>query len=328
MLVWKEIDSKGTGSLNCGQIRFGEEMAMNDSARMTRRAVLGGMAAAGGLAAAGKAAAQFLIPQEGTVRDRLWIFTCAANSDFPAIRRRSVMTPAEGAFFLGVPNIIMVQSSTTEAPYGRLEPPFAQYTVALRPLKRVVWSVVGSGGFNSPQETEEVLALPKTTPNFAGVMLDDFFTGRGDGKRAQLTTDELKSIRQRLKLSSPKFDIMATLYVKHFALPLQDYFEMIDVLTLWNGDSADLVNLEAHFAKVEQAAPKARKMLGCYVVDYKRKAGVPVDLMRHQCETGLRWLRQGKIEGIVFLGNTTMDLGFESVEWTRQWIAKVGDQKL
>ena len=301
---------------------------MNDSVKMTRRAVLCGMAGAGALTATRVATAQFLVPQEGTVRDRLWIFACAANSDFPHIGRRSVMTPAEGALFLGVPNIIMVQSSTTEAPYGRLEPPFAQHTVALRPLKRVVWSVVGSGGFTSPNETEEVLALPKTTPNFAGVMLDDFFTGQAEGKRAKLTTEELKSIRQRLKQSNPKFDILATLYVKHLELPLRDYLELIDVLTLWNGDPADLVNLDAHMAKVEQLASKARKMLGCYVVDYKRKAGVPVELMRHQCETGLRWLRQGRIEGIVFLGNTTMDLGFESVEWTRKWIAKVGDQKL
>jgi hypothetical protein len=285
------------------------------------------MAAASGLVAASKAAAQFLVPREGTVRDRLWIFCCAANSDFPAIGRRSVMTPAEGAFFFGVPNIIMVQSSTKEAAYGRLQPPFAQYTVALRPLKRVVWSVVGSGGFTSPEETEEVLALPKTTPNFAGVMLDDFFTWRTEGKRAQLTVEELKSIRQRVKQTNPKFDIMATVYLKHFGVPLQDYFDLIDVLTLWSG-AADLVNLEANFAKVEQALPKARKMLGCYVVDYGRKAGLPVDVMQRQCETGLRWLREGRIEGIIFLGNTTMDLGFESVEWTRQWIAKVGDQKL
>jgi hypothetical protein len=286
------------------------------------------MAGAGAVMAARRAGAQFVLPREGTIRDRLWIFCCAANSDFPHIGRRSVMTPAEGAFFLGVPNIIMVQSSAQEAPYGRLQPPFAQHHVALRPLKRVVWSVVGSGGFNSPEETDEVLALPRTTPNFAGVMLDDFFTGRADGARAKLTVDELKSIRQRLKQTNPKLDILATLYVKHFGLPLQDYLALIDVLTLWNGDSADLANLESHFAKIEQVAPKARKMLGCYIVDYRRKAGVPVDLMRHQCETGLRWLRQGRIEGIVFLGNTTMDLGFESADWTRQWIAKVGGESL
>jgi hypothetical protein len=47
--------------------------------------------------------------------------------------------------------------------------------------------------------------------------------------------------------------------------------------------------------------------------------------MKYQCEAALRWLHQGRIEGIVFLANTQEDLGFESVEWTRDWITKVGD---
>jgi hypothetical protein len=108
-------------------------------------------------------------------------------------------------------------------------------------------------------------------------------------------------------------------------LPLQEYWDLIDVLTLWTGGSEDLVNLEANMKKAEAAAPKARKMLGCYVVDYGRKQGIPLPLMKLQCETGLRWLREGRIEGIILLGNTTMDMGFESVEWAREWIQKVGD---
>jgi hypothetical protein len=31
---------------------------------------------------------------------------------------------------------------------------------------------------------------------------------------------------------------------------------------------------------------------------------------------------------MVFLGNTVMDLGFEAVEWTRQWIRKVRDTRI
>lgn len=262
------------------------------------------------------------------MRDRLWIFACAANSDFPIMRRRSVMTPAEGAFFLGVPNIIMVQSSETEAVYGRLNSPFAPYLVALRPLKRVVWSVVGSGGFHSPQETKEVLDLARSAPSFAGIMLDDFFTGQKEGKRAKLSVEELAGIRRQLREIGKKQDIFVTLYVGHLGLPLQDYLELIDVITLWTGNSADLANLESNLSKAEKFAPKARKMLGCYVVDYSRKAGVPVPSMKLQCETGLRWLRAGRIDGIIFLGNTTMDLGFESVDWTRKWIQEVGDSKL
>jgi hypothetical protein len=238
------------------------------------------------------------------------------------------MTPAEGAFFLGVPNIIMVQSHESEAPYGRLEPPFAQYMVALRPLQRVVWSVVGSGGFTSPKETAEVLQLARSGGNFAGVMLDDFFHDKREGKRAQLTVDELAKIRHDLKQIGKHLDIYATLYVRQLELPLRDYLELIDVITLWSMDSVDVRHLEANLKKVEAVAPKARKMLGCYVVDYAKKQGIPLELMKFQCETGLRLLRARRIDGMIFLGNTAMDLGFESVDWARAWIQKVGDTEL
>jgi hypothetical protein len=264
----------------------------------------------------------------GTVRDRLWIFCCAANSDFPSMQRRSVMTPAEGAFFLGVPNIIMVQSSTTEAKYGRLEPPLAQYMYALRPLKRVAWSVVGSGGFSDPKETEEVLEMAKTQPSFVAAMLDDFFTGRKDGQRAKWTVDELGQFRRRLLAINKDFKIFATYYyASQVDLPLRDYLDLIDVVTLWCGPK-DVVNLEANMKRAEASAPKCQKMLGCYVVDYGGKRGLPVELMKLQCETGLKWLRQGRIEGIIFLGNTTMDMGFESVEWARKWIEQIADTPL
>lgn len=298
-------------------------------ARIDRRSML--TFAAAGLAGIGLAQSPLAAApatQGETVRDRLWIFACAANSDFPHIGRRSVMTPAEGAFFLGVPNILMVQSHESEAPYGRLVPPFAQYMVALRPMKRVVWSVVGSGGFHSDQETAEVLELARLGGNFAGIMLDDFFTGEKAGKRAQLTVEQLAEIRRQLKSTNRGMDIYTTLYARQLDLPIRDYLELIDVITLWSMDLADIDNLEANLKKVETIAPKARKMLGCYVVDYGKKCGVPVQRMKQQCETGLQWLRAGRIEGIIFLGNTVMDLGFESVDWTRQWIEKVGGQQL
>ncbi len=264
----------------------------------------------------------------GTVLDRLWIFTCAANSDFIHLRRRSVMTPAEGAFFLGVPNIIVVQSSSQEAPYGRLDPPFAQYLVAMRPLKRVVWSVVGSGGFHCPEETKEVLGLARTTPNFAGLMLDDFFSGAKEGKRAQLTVEELGAIRRQLSETGRNLEIFVTLYADKLDLPISDYLELVDVITLWTSDPAHLERLETRLKTAEAIAPRAKRMLGCYLVDYGRKEGTPVNRMRWQCETSLRWLKERRIEGIIFLGNTTMDLGFASVDWTREWIQKVGSTRL
>jgi hypothetical protein len=279
-----------------------------------------------GLAPASEALAEALSASEGTVRDRFWIFACAANSDYYTIRRRSLMTPVESAIYFDVPNLLVVQSSENEAPYGRLQPPLAQYTIAMRPLKRVVWSVVGSGGFTSPAETKEVLDLAKTVPNFAGVMLDDFFGVAA--KHGVLSVAQLAEVRRQLKQIQQKMEIFVTLYVNQLDLPIRDYLDLIDVITLWTGNPAELVNLEANLKKLETVAPKAKKLLGCYVIDYATKQGIPVAAMQLQCETGLRWLKAGRIDGMIFLGNTVMDLGFESVEWTRQWIRKVGDTKL
>jgi hypothetical protein len=297
---------------------------------ITRRRVLQSAAlTVAGLGPAGVAMAQAAPTQADTVRDHLWIFACAANSDYITLRQRSLMTPVESAVYFDVPNLIVVQSSKEEGVYGRLNSPFAQYTVAMRPLKRIVWSVVGSGGFTAPAETREALELAKTTPNFAGLMLDDFFdTNWKQGKRAVWTVDELAETRRQLKQINDKLRIFATFYMTALDISVADYLELIDVLTLWTMDPKQLDHLESNFAKVEKLAPRPKKMLGCYLVDYAQKKSIPLDVMQRQCETGLRWLKEGRIEGIVFLGNTVMDLGYECVEWTRQWIQKVGDTRL
>ena len=75
-------------------------------------------------------------------------------------------------------------------------------------------------------------------------------------------------------------------------------------------------------------APACGKVLGCYLWDYGEKKPMPLDLMRHQGESGLRWLRQGRIEGIIFLASCVCDLELQAVEWTRGWVAKVGGRRL
>ncbi len=260
-----------------------------------------------------------------SVRDHLWVFACAANTDFDRFKRRSVMTPAESAFYYGVPNIIMVQASESESKYGRFESPFAQYAAGLRPLKRVVWSVVGSGGFSSPAETDEVIDLAGKTANFTGIMLDDFFGSPKNWKQAMWTTEQLAAFRSRLQGTGKKLDIFVTLYTSQLELPLQSYLELIDVITLWTGD---MTSLESSLKQTERLAPRLRKMAGIYVADYGTGKSRPLDEIKLQCETSLKWLRDRRIEGIIFLGNTAMDFDFPSVEWTREWIARVADTEL
>jgi hypothetical protein len=108
----------------------------------------------------------------------------------------------------------------------------------------------------------------------------------------------------------------------------RDYLKLVDVITLWTSDPNRLAHLETNLKKVEALSPQTRKMPGGYVVDYGRKEGTPLPWMQRQCETGLRWLQERWIEGIIFLGNTTMDLSFPSVDWTREWIQKVAQTRL
>ena len=267
--------------------------------------------------------------KEGTVRDRLWLFGIPANINYSYTGRRSLMTPVEGAHYLGVPNVLMIQANVgEESKYGHFDPPFDQYAIALRSLKRVAWSITGSGGVTSPEYRTQVLDLAKHTPHFVGLYMDDFFTTKAEGKRAVLTLHELREIRQQAQGSDKKLEIWVTYYTELLDLPLTDYLSLIDVITMWTGSSRDLVALEGNLAKLDKLVPGKRKTLGCYFFDFSEKKPVPVSAMQFQCEMGLKWLHEGRIEGLVFLGNSVEDLGYECVDWTRDWIQKVGDTRV
>jgi hypothetical protein len=300
-----------------------------DWTTQTRRKFLA--ATAGGLAASvwtAPLAAQWPSPKEGTVRDRLWLFGSPTGSTAPHTKRRTVMSPAEGAFYLGIPNIYMNQANAGAAALGRFEPPFEQYAVALRPFKRVLWGLVGSGGFTTAEERKEGLELILKTPNFVGAHLDDFFTSKATGKQAVLTLDELREMRQTLKAAGRPLDIYSTYYTTLLKLPLDDYLKLLDGVTFWTWKPEDLANLASNVAKVKAVAPQLKVILGCYLVDFTRKVSIPIPAMQRQCEFGLEALHQKRIEGMMFLSNGVMDVGFEAVDWTREWIQKVGETRI
>lgn len=259
----------------------------------------------------------------GKVRDRFWIFTCVGGSDNDWLERAGLpsgsrMTPAEGAFYLDIPNLIMVRWE------GLPAYPYDQYAISFRPLKQVVWSIVGSGGANEDSEVERTLDLASRFPSITGVMMDDFFTGDG---RGQLEIDELKSIRQKLSMTKRNLDLWVVFYTRQIHQPVAPYLDQCDITTMWTWNSDELKDLDTNFGLLEQMN-NGRKMIGCYMWDYHNGKPVPIEKMEYQCEKGLQWLMEGRIEGMIFLANTVCDLNLEVVEWTREWIQKVGDREL
>jgi len=300
---------------------------------MNRRNFLGLATAVATSTQISPALGQVCSVQSGTVRDRLWVFCNPINADYDIVGRRSVISPVESALYLGIPNLMMVNQypkpniqPTEDGFYQAWRSPFDLYAYPSKKLlKRVVWSIVGAGGKTNPSERREIMEMARQTPNIVGITMDDFFRKGG----ASLTPDQLRDIQHELKQPEKKLDLYVTLYTNQLNDPIVEYLNQIDVVTLWTWETGDLANLETNLKKLEQIAPKTRKILGCYTTAYDPRhnpkwMALPVPTMQKQCETGLRWLKDGRIDGIMIYGNF-LDFGWEVIDWTRDWVQRVSE---
>ncbi len=264
------------------------------------------------------------VKKPAIIRDRFWLWGHEAGAQNGAwgIPKLSRITPAEAASYMGVPNALMIKD------YGPA-PRFDQDAVPLSKMKRLVWSMAGGSNKPARKARAAVIELAARMPNITGVIIDDFFQLPGPkGEIGIIPVKELQLIRRLLTAGRRRLDLWLVWYDHQLALPVKDHIKFCDKISFWTWEAHNLVNLEANFAQVEQLAPKQGKVLGCYMWDYGQKRPMPLDLMEMQCETGLRWLKDGRIEGMIFLASCICDLELEAVEWTRQWIARTGDLTL
>jgi len=245
------------------------------------------------------------------------------------------MTPAESAWYLGLPNLFMVRYN------NRPKPPFDQVALALTPLQRVVWSIVGDASTTEndggAHDLEKVVRLADRFPNLKGAIMDDFFQ-RPAPERAPNSPDPysrypvsmIREFRRRLQAGPRPLDLWVVLYTHQLDLPIREHLAACDHITLWTWASANLDQLDANLAAAQALAPDKPIVLGCYMYDYGgAPAGpMPLERMEYQCRKGLEWLRAGRITGMIFLASCICDLGLDAVEYTRRWIADVGDQAL
>ncbi|MCU0782560.1 MAG: hypothetical protein MUF81_00655 [Verrucomicrobia bacterium] len=267
------------------------------------------------------AVADASLTERTTLRDRFWIWTHVAGSykgvfGLPDSR----MTPVEGAVYLGVPNVLFIRF------HEKPEIPFDQHAIAFRPFKRVVWSLVGASGQTSDEERKHVLDLPNRFPNITGFVMDDFF--REKGPTGSLSVEQLKNLRSQLVIGGKKRDLYVVLYQHQLEFPVTKHLDLCDKITFWTWKAEDLGKLESSFERLEKLAPNQGKLLGCYLWDFGTRKTMPLNLMKKQCELGRRWLKEARIEGMIFLGSNVCDLELETVEWTRKWIAEVGSEPL
>lgn len=260
-----------------------------------------------------------------SVRDHLWLWGHVAGSHNArwGLPTSSRITPTEAAYYMGVPGVIMVNYQ------GEPKPPYDQHSLALSSLDRVVWSIVGDDARTSPEEIIRVRDLAAKFPNISAVMMDDFFNKpKEDGRLAPISPDDLTNAKAELAKCGRVLPLWVVLYDRQLDLPVGPYLERCDVLTFWTWRAQDLAKLEANFARLEKIAPHMPKVLGCYMWDYGANKPMPLDVHKKQCATGLRWLKQGRIAGMILLATCICDIGLDTVEWTRAWIREVGAESV
>ena len=227
---------------------------------------------------------------------------------------------------LDVPNVIMITSDCDPAPYSKNA---YGYMESFCRMQNVVWSITGSGGFRAGNEEDFVCHLTECYPNVSGVFADDFL---GQGQSSTMTDEEKRamvlSIRKKLDTACRPLSMWLTVYTRDIESCDPSLYGLFDNLTLWTWEYRELENLSRNFERFEQKFPSNKKYLGIYILDYPSKQPIPDEYMELQCEYALKLLREGRIDGMIFLTNCVMGVGLSSEYWLRQWIDRVKNIEL
>lgn len=224
------------------------------------------------------------------------------------------MGPVEGAEYLGIPNMCRIAMS------NKPEPPFDDEMDKLSGMKKVAWSIIGDEGskrnYDGCTDIDEVLKLAEKYDNLVGGVMDDFFCEK---RRDTYTPEVLRGLADRLHEAN--LDLWSVIYEHQLDLPVEAQIEECDIVSFWTWKAENLRNLEENLAKLEgKVTDKQTLYAGCYFWDYGGKAPLSMELMEYQLEVYKKWLKEGRIQGIIFCSNCIADIGLETVEYTRKWI--------
>lgn len=238
--------------------------------------------------------------------------------------RKSRMTPVEGAYYLGARNIAMVC-------YGD-EPkqPFDQEAMAMDSMREVIWSIVGAGDSSGDPETlghlDEILRIAEKYENITGAIFDDFFVG---GRDNSYTPELLREVRSRLhNFAKRKLDLWVVLYDHELEKPVAEHIKEFDGITYWTWCGDNLSKFDDNLKKTLEITTGKRLLLGCYMYNYGQHKELSVDDMKYQLTRYAGLVRDKTAEGIILLTNSIADLGFEAVEYTKEWLKEHGDETL
>ncbi len=253
-------------------------------------------------------------------RKNLWLWGQDAGSHhatlnncwkLPGVNR---MGPAEGAAYLGIPNICRVAMGNQPAP------PFFDEAEKLKEIPQVVWSIIGDGGSDRTSggdtDLQAVLDVAAHYPNIIGGIMDDFFS---DARMAHYTPEVIGGIADRLHEKG--LGLWTVLYAHELHKDIAAHLVHCDAITFWHWKAEELAGFEANLTRLESILTEPKPIYqGIYFWDYGCSRPMTMDAMKAQLEAGYRLYEAGRIRGMVFCSNAICDIGLDTVEYTRKWL--------
>lgn len=255
------------------------------------------------------------------IKDKLWNWGHLEGSHNGCTRLRCSMTPEEFAEEYGIPNAFMVSYG------GNIQPPFAPLAKRLSGLGQIKWSVLGDASTPLPEtelgNTEDILEALEAGGNITGGVVDDFFSPE---RMERFTPEMLKKIRACLNAQG--LDFWCVLYAHQLDLELAPYMDAFDGVTFWHWNVEEIDNLEENERRLRAIIGNKPLMLGLYLWDYA--AGREMDPVRftRQLEHGLRKLKSGDIEGVVFCSSTVGDAPLETNRILKATLRRCGQDEI
>ena len=240
----------------------------------------------------------------------------------------SSMTPAEAAFFLGIPNVVMVTCDGIPSSFTEYAD---KYLYSYIPLDRVLWSSTGSGGYRDGREEDYVVARHEKYTNLCGCYMDDplcQFNKYPEEERTKLAKEFVSGIRKKLDTCSRPMDIVITWYPHVARGDDSEVYKDIDGVAIYTWNALDLDKLDEVIETAKKTFPDKKIYLGCYLFDFSRSYPLTREQMEFQCERGKKWLLDGTIAGMMFVTNAVMAPGMTNDLWLRDWIKQNGDIEL
>ena len=255
------------------------------------------------------------------LRDKLWIWGQNEGIhhmwDQYGLSSINRMTPFEGAKYFGISNVCRVSVG------GRPEPPLDKEAAVLDAMKNVVWDV--SPG--NPAALDEILRIANEHPNTKAAVMDTFFN---EASLKKYTPSDVAGLREKLH-TAPKdkpLELWAVLYCDELTEKRIPYIQECDAITFWSIHAKYLASLERNFEKLKTLTGDKPIYCGCYMWDYRGERHMPLGLMKHQLDCFYKWLKEGRIEGMVIHTNCNLGLGFDSEFYTRKWVDDFADEEI